>query len=60
MNGYVEKGDGDVSSGYIFLNSHTLYQCEYSITFKEIGGGVEKGDGDVSSGYGFINSHTLS
>ena len=37
-------------------NSHTLYQLEYSITFKNIGGGVYKGY--VSIGYGSMNSHT--
>ena len=56
MDGYVEKGDGDVSSGYGFKNSNNLFQSEYSGNFKDIDGDVE--NGDVSSGYGSMNSYT--
>ena len=56
MDGDFEKGDGDVGSGYVFINSHTLSQRDDSSTFKNIDGGVDKGD--VSSGYGSMNSHT--
>ena len=52
----VEKGDGDVSSGYTFLNNHTLSQRYDSSTFNNIDGDVEKGG--VSSGYDYMNSHT--
>ena len=52
----VEKGDGDVSGRYIFLNSHNLSQRENSSTLKNIYGCVDKGD--VISGYGYMNSHT--
>ena len=45
-----------MSSGYVFLNIHTLSQLEYSSTFKNIYGDVDKGD--VSSGYRYMNSHT--
>ena len=38
----VEKGDGDVKSGYGFLNSHTLSQREYSGIFNNIGGGFTR------------------
>ena len=51
-----DYNNGDVSSGYGLLNSHTLYQCEDSIFFKEMYGVVKKVD--VSSGYGSMNSHT--
>ena len=54
----VEKGDGDVKSGYGFLNSHTLSQREYSGIFNNIGGGVYKGD--FNSAYGYMNVHTDS
>ena len=52
----VEKGDGDVSSGYGSLNSHTLSQRENLSTFKKFYVDVYKGD--ASSGYGFMNRHT--
>ena len=55
-----DYNNGDVSSGYGSLNSHTLPQCEYSSTFKKIDEDVEKGDGDVSIGNVFFNSHTIS
>ena len=45
-----------MSSGYVFFNSHTLSQHEYSSTFKNIDGDVDKGD--VSSGCGSMNTHT--
>ena len=41
---------------YSSKNSHTLFQCEDSITFKYMDGEVE--NGDVSSGYGSMNIHT--
>ena len=50
---YCDYNNGDVSSGYVFKNGHTIYQCEYSSTLKKIGEYFEKGDGDVSSGYDF-------
>ena len=53
---YCDFNNGDVSSGYGFINSHTLSQCEYSGTFRDMDGGVEKGD--VSSRYGSTNRHT--
>ena len=56
---YCDSNNGDVSSGYVFLDSHTLSQCEDPINFKNIYDDVEKVDGDVSSGYGFKTS-TLS
>ena len=49
----VGKGDGDVNSN--FFNIHTLSQCEYSSTFKDMYRDVESGN--VSSRYGSINSH---
>ena len=54
-----DSGNGDVSSGYGFKNSHTLSKCEESSTFKEMHVDVEKGDGDVISGYEFLNSQTF-
>ena len=45
-----------MSSGYTYLNVHTLSQCEDSSSFKNIGGDVDKGD--VSIVYGSMNSHT--
>ena len=53
MDGNVEKCDGNMSSGYGFLNRNTLSKYEDSITFKDMDGDFEKGDGDVSSVYGF-------
>ena len=50
---YFDSNYSHVSSGYYFLNSHTLSQCEDSSKFKKIDDDVEDGDGDVSSGYGF-------
>ena len=55
MDEDVEKDDGDVSRGYIFLNIHTLYQFEDSGTLKETDGYFEKGF--VGSVYGSINIH---
>ena len=52
----VEKGDGDVSSGYGFKNRRTLSQYDYSSSFNDIDGYVDKGD--VISVYGSINIHT--
>ena len=57
---YCDYNNGDVSIRYVFLNSHTLSQCEDSSRFKNIDDDVEKDDGDVSCGYVFVNSHTLS
>ena len=51
----VEKGDGDVISGYGFFNIHTLYWSDYLCNFKNIDGDVVKSD--VSSRYGFIDSY---
>ena len=56
---YCGYNNGDGSSGYRLFKSHTLYQCEYSSTFKETDGYVGKGYGDLSSGYSFLNSHTI-
>ena len=53
---YCYSNNGDVNSGYFFINSHTLYQCEDTSTFKDINGDVEKGD--FSSGYGYMSSQT--
>ena len=50
IDDYFEKGDGDVSSGYSFLNIHTLSQCEDSSNLNYIDGDVDKGG--VISGYG--------
>ena len=54
---YFDSNNGDVISGNIVINSHTLYQCYDSIKFKEMDGDVEKGD--VSSLYGYMNSYTI-
>ena len=59
MDGDVEKGDGDVSSGCVFFNIPIISQCKYSSTFKEMDKYVENSDDDVSNGYGFINSRIL-
>ena len=48
---------GDVSSGYGFIDSHTISQCDDSSTFKDMDGDVEKGD--VSIVYGSKNIHTV-
>ena len=53
---YFGSNNGDVSSGFFFLNSHTLSHCEDSSTLNNIGDGFERGG--VSSGYGSMNSHT--
>ena len=53
---YCDSNNGDVSSGYGFINSHNPSQSDYSSTFKDMYGCVEKVY--VSSGYGYINSHT--
>ena len=50
---YCDSNNGDASSGYGFLNSHSLSQCEYSSMFNKIDDYVEHGDGDVSNGCGF-------
>ena len=55
MDGDVENVDGDVSSGYVLKNRHTLYQCEYSSTFKEMAGYFESCN--VSNGYCYMNIH---
>ena len=49
---YCDYNNGDVISGNLF-NTNPLSQCNYSSTFKEMGGYVLKGD--VSSVYGFMN-----
>ena len=54
-----DSNNGDMSSWHGFKNSHTIYQCKDSSTFKDINGNVEKGDCDVSSGYGVLNSHNI-
>ena len=51
---YCDSNSGAVSIVYGLKNLHTLFQCEYSITFNNIDDDVEKIDGDVSSGYGFL------
>ena len=56
MGGDVEKGDGDVSSGYGFLNSRTIPPHEDSNNFKYMDRDVEKDD--VSSRYGSMDIHT--
>ena len=43
-----------MSSGYGFLKSHIISQCEYPSNLKDIDVFFE--NGDVSSGYGFMNS----
>ena len=52
-----DSNNGDMSSGYGFINRHTLYQCDYSITFNYTDGDFEKGD--VSIWYGSMNIHTI-
>ena len=49
--------NGYVSCGNVFINSHTLYQYNYSSNFKEIDGYVE--NSDVSGGRGYMNTHTI-
>ena len=55
MDGYVEKGDGDVSSGYGFKNSNTIFQHDDSSNCNEMGGDVDKVG--VISWYGFMKSY---
>ena len=50
---YCDSNNGDVSIGWVFLNRHTISQCEDSSTFNNSDDYVEKDDGDVSSGYSF-------
>ena len=57
---YCDYDNGDVSSGYLFFNSYTLSQCEYSSIFNNIDDDAENGDGDVISGCGILNSHIIS
>ena len=52
-----DSNNDDVSSGYGFINSHTVYQCDDSSTFKDMDGDVE--NCDVSSGYSSMNIHTV-
>ena len=54
---YCDSDNGDVSSRYGFINSHTITQCDDSSLFNLLDGDVE--NGDVSSGYGSKNSHTV-
>ena len=48
---------GDVSSVNGFINSHSLYQCNYSSNFKQMDENVE--NCGASCGHGYINIHTL-
>ena len=57
INRIVIPNNGDGSSGYGFLNSHTLSQYDDSITFKYMDGDVKKGN--VSSGYVSISSRIV-
>ena len=52
-----DSNNGDVSSGYTFINSHTLFKYNDWSTFKEMERDVEKGG--VSSQYGSTNRHNL-
>ena len=52
-----DLNNGNASSGNGFTNSHTLSQCDYLSTFKDMDLDVE--NDDVSSGYGSMNSHTV-
>ena len=64
MNNYTlyrqdfDSNNDYVSSVYVFINSHTLSQCEYLSTFNNMYSYVEKGG--ISSVYGYMNSHTDS
>ena len=51
------SNNGDVRSGNIFINRHTISKCYDLSTFKAMFGDVEKGD--VRIGYGYMNSYTL-
>ena len=63
MDGYVEKGN--VSSGYVSTNSHTIYQhigLKSYINYNdrddmELNANLH--NGDLSSAAGLLNSHTL-
>ena len=46
-----------MSSGYVFINSYTLSQCDDSSAFKEMDGDSKKSD--FSSRYGSMNIHTV-
>ena len=48
---------GEVSSGYGFINSRNISQCEDSSNFKDMYGGFNKVD--VSSGYVSTKIHTV-
>ena len=50
-----DSNNSDVISGHGFINSHNIYECDDSSTFKYMDGCVEKGD--TSSGYGSMNIH---
>ena len=50
---YCDFDNCDGCSGYGIANSHTISQCQDSISFKKIHNDVEDGDGGVRSGYGF-------
>ena len=50
---YWNSNNVDVSRGYGFSDSHTLFQCEYSSTFNNNDDDTERSDVVVSSGYGF-------
>ena len=54
---YWDFNNGDVSCGNIFINSHTLSQCNYSSSFEYMENYVE--NGDVSGGHGSMKSHIL-
>ena len=56
INDNVENGDGYMSSGCVFINSHTISQRDYSSNVHNIYGDVY--NIDVSSGFGDMNNHT--
>ena len=56
---YFDSNNSDVISGCVFLNSHTISQCEDSSTLNNIDDNFEKGDGGVISGFFFLTA-TLS
>ena len=49
--------NGDLSSGNVVINRHTIYQWDDWINFKDMDGDVEKGY--VSIGYGYMNIHNV-
>ena len=51
-----DSNNSDISSEYGYIKSHTISQCEYSSTFKDMNGDVE--NVDVRSGYGSMKIHT--